>query len=56
MAATLTTAATALVLLDAVVAILVVYAASFFVDEDFIGFRYCNELVVGAVVASVGMY
>jgi hypothetical protein len=55
-AATLTAAAAALVLLDAVVAVLIVYAASFFVDEDLISFRYCNELVVGAVVASVGMY
>ena len=56
MAATLTAATAALVLLDAVVAVLVVYAAGFFVDEDFVGFSYCDELVVSGIVASVGVY
>jgi hypothetical protein len=55
-AATLTTATAAFVLLDSIMAVLVVYAAGFFVDEDFVGFSYCDKLVVSGVVASVGVY
>jgi hypothetical protein len=54
-AATLAAAASALVLFDAVVAVLVVYAAGFFVDEDFVGFGYCYEFVAGALITSGGL-
>lgn len=47
-------AAALLVLLYAVVAVLVVDAAGFFVGEDFVGFGYGDEFVVGCVVASGG--
>jgi hypothetical protein len=42
-----------LVLLYAVMAILVVYSTSLFVDEDVVGFGYGDELVVGGVVSPV---
>jgi biotin transporter BioY len=54
-AAPLAAAASALVLLDAIVAVLVVYAAGFFIDEDFVGFGYCYEFVVGALITSGGL-
>lgn len=44
-------AAALLVLLYAVVAVLVVDAAGFFVDEDLVGFGYGDEFVVGGVVS-----
>lgn len=46
-------AALLLVLLEPFVAVLVVDAAGFGVDEGFVGFRYFDELVMGCVVASV---
>ena len=48
-------AAATLVLFYAVVAVLVVYPACFFVDEDFVGFGYCDEFVMGGVISSVVM-
>jgi hypothetical protein len=36
-----------LVLLDAVMAVLVVYLARLFVSEDFIGFGYCDKFLLG---------
>ena len=48
-------AAATLVLFYAVVAVLVVYPACFLVDEDFVGFGYGDEFVVGGVVCSVVM-
>jgi len=53
-------ATAALVFFDAFVAVLVVYAAGFFVDEDVVGFGYGDEFVVGGFIAtrklSVGFY
>jgi hypothetical protein len=54
-AATLAAAASALVLFDAVVAVLVVYAAGFFVDEDSVGFGYCYKFVASVLITSVGL-
>ena len=45
--------ASALVLLNALVSILIVNSAGLFVDEDFVGFGYCDEFIVGARVSSV---
>jgi hypothetical protein len=46
------TTATPLVLLDAIVAILVVYAAHLFVNENLVRFGYRDELVVCGFVSS----
>lgn len=48
-----TLSATTLVLLDAVVAVLVIYAPGLLTDEDFIGFGYRDELIVGCAISSV---
>jgi hypothetical protein len=45
-------AATLLVLLDAVVAVLVVDFAGFFFGEDFVGFGYFDEFLAGGFVAT----
>lgn len=42
-----------LVVLEALVAVLVVDAAGLFVGEGVVGFRYCDEFVVGALVTAL---
>ena len=43
---------TALMLFDTIMTVLIVYAASLFVDEDVVSFRYCDELIMGSFVAT----